>query len=260
MISKSMTSNRKAEMQRRIFCLFTVSVVMALLASSCIMYRPLNADIPLLEEPGELRVDASASVAMPILPVPSGNATVTYSPWNHVAMQVAGGITDGSNYITRGAVGFYCHPGWQSVLEVYAGAGGGHGLYKSSHSEDGNMRRRFGDYGFGFTQLNWGWNNIAGLNLDFGIGLRAGVMNSSFIYEHTDTAGVVTIKDNFKGNCLMLEPQMMLRFGGEHWKICFNVAYTALPGWPEDNPNFNHERFSVGIGVNYLLFGRNRKE
>lgn len=234
-------------MRKRYISLLAIALG-AFLATSCVMYHPMNVDIPLLEEQGDLRIDASASMSLPLLSQPALNATVSYAPLPFVAVQAAGNITDGGNYSYRGAIGFYT-PFRHSVLEAYFGYGHGHGDYTSSENLPHHTAE--GPYNLLFNQLNYGWNNIGSSSVDCGLGVRTGIMRPDLSYTRWDSEGTVTDQDAFDSPCFLLEPQLMVRFGGEHIKISLNLAYSLLSGWPTENSHFNYERFSLGAGVNY---------
>lgn len=214
------------------------------------MYHPVNTDIPLLEEQGDLRVDASASLSFPLLAQPAVNATVSYAPLSFIGVQASGNITDGSNYFYKGAIGFYT-PIWSSVFETYFGYGHGHGSYTSSETLPRSIAK--GPYNILFNQLNYGWNSIGGHNVDFGFGVRTGLLRPEFDYTRWNSEGEVTREDAFSEPCFLLEPQLMVRFGGERLKLSINLTYSFLSGWPTENDHFNYERLSIATGVNYLF-------
>lgn len=249
-------------MKRNCCNLLLIIGLLSVFNVSCVMYHPHNVDIPLLQQGGDLRIDGSLNITLPLLDGTGANATVSYAPINHLALQASGSITDNKNLYGHFAVGTF-QPFGKSVLEFYLGAAAGHSYYAqnrySSENTDGGAKTSTinqkyyvdGNYNIFFSQLNFGWNNIGDDLFDVGVGLRSGILNPSWQHVSIDDEGVETVVEEYTTPNFLLEPQLMFRIGAEHFKISFNFAYSFLSNWPTDNNYFNYTRFSAGIGLNY---------
>lgn len=232
------------------------SALLALTGTSCMMYHPHNVDIPMLHEQGDLRVDGSASLTLPLLDGSGMNATVSYAPLNHLGLLISGSVTDPQNCYAHAAVGTFW-PFGKSVLECYVGAATGHSEYTQSGnntSESTLLRQGYyvsGPYNIVFGQLNFGWNNLLDDLIDIGVGLRGGALKPDWRHVDIDDEGAETLVDHKNSPLMLFEPQLVFRIGGEHVKMGFNVAYSLIPDWPTDNNYYNYSRFSVAIGLNY---------
>ena len=165
--------------------LYSIRLVMPFLLafgfSSCVVYSPHNADIPLLYERGQLQIDASASLSAPLLAVPAVNASVAYSPFNHVAVQGAASLSALNSIYAQGAVGTY-FPFGNLVLECYAGYGYGYTNIDSIASTTASSGYRInGNYNLYYGQLNLGWAQLLDGYLDLGFGVKGGLLAPFFI-------------------------------------------------------------------------------
>lgn len=234
------------------FRLLTISTLLALLAQSCVMYHPVNTDIPLLEGQGDLHIDGSVSMTFPLMAHASGNATVSYAPLPLLGTQVSGNFTEPDNYFFKGALGLYT-PFKHSVLEAWFGAGHGYAASGSYVGLDNQHRAVGGPYDLFFTQVDYGWNRIGGGTVDLAIGVRCGVLKPNYVAREYDEENNPRIIDSFDSEVFTLEPLAMIRFGGERLKININIASAIIADWPTENNRFNYERFSIGLGINYHL-------
>ena len=64
------------------------------ITTSCVVYHPHNADIPLLYEKGQMQADASASLSAPLLAHPALNASFSYAPLSALGMQASFSVTN----------------------------------------------------------------------------------------------------------------------------------------------------------------------
>jgi len=239
-------------MAKRTIIYLTLIVLAAALPSSCVMYRPHNVDIPLLQQPGEMQVDATVSMSGPLLLVPGVNLSYAYAPANYLGLQAAASVTDFQNYHLQGALGSY-QPYNRFVLEEYLGMAYGRSYHSNTVSgNSGNRRTVEGPYRMFFSQINAGGVGLFGDEFDAGVGLRTGILRSDFSNTVTDTLGAVVGEvERLDRPFFVLEPQAMIRFGWEHFLFSFNFAYTYIVDWPTDNSFFNYERFSLGLGVHF---------
>ena len=235
--------------------LYSIRLVMPFLLafgfSSCVVYSPHNADIPLLYERGQLQIDASASLSAPLLAVPAVNASVAYSPFNHVAVQGAASLSALNSIYAQGAVGTY-FPFGNIVLECYAGYGYGYTNIDSIASTTASSGYRInGNYNLYYGQLNLGWAQLLDGYLDLGFGVKGGLLAPNWSRYKLSTDASNQVVAAHTDNHLLIEPQFILRLGGQHLKFTFNLSYAYLRGWPNSNIYLNYERISAALGIHY---------
>ena len=219
------------------------SIVFSVLLTSCTIYQPIVADIPLISKKNDLRVDAAVTL------LPSMNATVSYGLTNNIAVQVYG-RNHGPDYYFQGAAGYYKELGNKITMEAYTGFGYGFG---TSDIENG-LRLIEGNYQTYFEQFNIGKTNLGSLHLDYGIGLKFGLLHSNFY----DTYNIVpidtkTIPILYADNSLLLEPTAFLRFGGEKLKFSIKLGYCWINKFTNINEYFPYDNLTLGVGLNYRL-------
>jgi hypothetical protein len=225
------------------YFLFLFSIAVSVLLTSCSIYQPLVADIPLISKKNDLRVDAALTL------LPSMNATVSYGLTNKIALQVYG-RNHGPDYYFQGAAGYYKELGNKITMEAYTGFGYGFG---NSDIENG-LRLIEGNYQTYFEQFNIGKSNVGSLHLDYGIGLKLGLLHSNFY----DTYNIVLINEQpiqilYSDNSLLLEPTCFLRFGGEKLKFSIKLGYCWINKFTNINEYFPYDNLTLGVGLNYRL-------
>src|SRR6056297_2745530 len=99
--------------------IITFVFLVSLMTSSCVVYYPQTADIPLISKKNDLRVDAGISSMI------STNATVSYGLTDNIAIQAYGNVING--YYFHGAVGHYKELTNRKIIEFYGGIGYGYG-------------------------------------------------------------------------------------------------------------------------------------
>ncbi|MCR4828677.1 MAG: hypothetical protein K5864_04355 [Bacteroidales bacterium] len=187
--------------------------------SSCYHYWPVNCDIPLMEEKGDCRIDAAVTGV-------GVNVAATYSPVNHLALQADVSTLLYIPYHFRQGVGCYTHLG-SGVGEVYVG-----------YSME--MARLSTEY----LQLNYGWNGLWNGKMDIGLGVR-GSLFDWYCHGESDADPGTYYGERFSTQ--LIEPQAMIRLGGEHLKFSMNVVYSL---WLSDENPYDWP-FNVSLGVNY---------
>lgn len=216
--------------------------------SSCIVYHPHNAELPLLHKQGQMQVEGSLSMTAPLLLSPAINASFAYAPLNMLGVQAAASLTDFKNLYVQGAAGTF-FPFGLSVLECYVGYGYGTSYF--DHQSESQTNKYFidGNYNLVYSQINFGWAELAEGDFDIGIGLKGGIMTPHWDKINIGDDGTRTIDESHTDAHFLMEPQLMLRFGWEQFKFSINASYAFIDGWPTENNYFNYERFSVGLGV-----------
>lgn len=215
-----------------------------LLASACTIYHPQSVDIPLINHRGDARIDASASMSAWILPdVFTLNLTGSYgfSDWFAGQAHVNFG---GDNYYTQLAPGAYYPLGAKSVVEGYAGLGFGGGWrdnIDSEHSDQTNNNYSFkGHYFLPFAQCNIGWHDLTKAHFDLAVGLKLGALMPDYEYfELNNGTEIAGSRMGYKTTNFLVEPQAMIRFGGEHLR--FNVRMGM--SWLSDMGTKGAEKF-----------------
>lgn len=226
--------------------------VAALTLSGCSVYHPQAVDIPLMTQKGETHVDAALSISYWAVPDASNiNATVTHAFSDHIALQVHGnyGI---DTYYGQLAPGYFLPFGNNGVMEVYAGYGFG-GVNRDGNKEDDGIKKDFsGHYHLPFAQFNLGCHDLTAVHLDLGFGIKAGYFIPDFSYtKYKDD--VETLSQHFTSKHMLLEPQVMVRFGAEKVKFGVKVGYAWLQGFDRDDTDmiFDMITFSAGFTFNF---------
>ena len=204
------------------------------------VYYPQLADIPLIKQKGDLRIDGGITSNI------SANTTVSYGITDRLSLQLYGNVFHG--YYFHGAVGLYKKLEPKTVFEFYTGFGYGHGdAYK-----DAIPGRLIGNYQLYFTQFNIGRIDCKIANADFGLGLKTGILHSNFMdknfYRYYSDNGPYK---SYKDNSFLLEPILLLRFGGEHLKFCLKFGYTKIFKFSNKEKDIPYSNYNVGLGVNY---------
>lgn len=225
-------------------------LLLAGVVSSCVVYHPHNADIPLLHEKGEMQLDASASLSAPLLAHPALNASFSYAPLSALGMQASVSVTNVNTFYAQAMVGTF-HPFDRMVLEGYLGYGYGMSCNDNINTVRDVHYRVDGQYSLYFGQVDIGWVNLVEGDLDIGMGVKGGLMKSQWEKVLLPEDGNESIEENLLGSHYLIEPQLMLRIGGQKVKFSINVSYAYLTDWPTDNNFFNYERFSASLGLHF---------
>ena len=229
---------------------FIVCLGLSFVATSCVVYHPHNVDIPLLQEQGEVELDASLSLSAPLMGAPALNASVSYAPFNHVGVQAAVSLANFPTYYAQGAAGGFL-PFGNMVLEGYAGYGYGNTFHEIDKNVAEKTYRVTGHYSLVFGQVNFGWVNLVEGLLDVGFGLKGGVMYPDFGKYQVTGNEESTLLETHTDHHLLLQPQFVIRAGWKQVKLSLNIGAAHLTDWPESNNYFNYERISVGAGVHF---------
>lgn len=224
--------------------LFIISIIVSVLLSSCSIYQPLVPDIPLISKKNDLRIDAAVTL------LPGKNVTISYGLTNKIAVQIYGG-NHGPDYYFQGAAGYYKDLGNKIIMEAYSGFGYGYGYA----SYDNYLGKADGNYQCYFEQFNIGKSNVSSLHLDFGIGLKIGLLHSNFnySYEILIPGGMRPIPTLYSDNNSLVEPTCFLRFGGEKIKFNMKMGYCWINKFTNIDKFFPYDNFTLGVGINYRL-------
>jgi hypothetical protein len=210
------------------------------LLTSCVVYYPQTADIPLISKKNDLRIDGGISTMI------SANATVSYGLTNNVAVQAYGDIFHG--YYCQGAMGYYKNLGDFKVIELYCGFGSGYGnAYK-----DANPGNLFGDYQLYFGQLNYGKIASETSNLEIGFGIKTGYLHSNL----TDKNYYDWISENgpfktYLDESLLFEPVGFIRIGGQKLRFSVKLGGTMIHKFTNTDRSLPYSYINLGLGINY---------
>lgn len=231
---------------KRIF--WIVCAVIATTITSCSVYHPQMVDVPLLNHKGDGHVDLGMS--MQWLGVPTSaelNLSASYAPTDWLALQAAGVYDMSKTGFAQAAVGTYI-PWEKFVVEGYVGGGAGY-AYSGTEAEENGEEYVEGSYSMAFAQIDLGWVSLLSGHLDFGAGVKGGFLFPSF----TDYGKVVSMQrtqQRYTDTHTFLEPQVMLRVGGEHLKVVGRVALTDV-FCKDEAAQFVYSPVGVSLGLNY---------
>lgn len=238
--------------------------VLSLMVTSCTVYHPQAVDIPLINHSGDTRVDASVSMSAWITPdVMNLNATVSHGFNDWLAGQVHVNY-GGDNYYGQVAPGYYLPLGSKSVLEAYVGYGYG-GVNReddddSKNYNDGSPNRKssefFGHYHLPFVQFNLGWHDLVNSHLDIGFGFKAGAFLPDYEYHAYDESGaeIMSKREIYNNSNILLEPQVMLRVGGEKVKVSLKAGFAILSDFMNDEAKgMIYDFVTASLGLTYSL-------
>lgn len=215
----------------------------SLILTSCTLYKPQLADIPLISQKG----DVQAAAAVYVLPEPGLDATISVGLTNHLAAQVHTSIDYIDVHYAHTALGLY-FPYEKSTLETYLGVGHGNG----SVYIDADPATAEGPYFCSFLQANYGWHLSP--KSAFGFSFKGGVIfpftkYHCLGYENGDWT---TISDVDMEGRFFVEPQLFYRVGGEHVKFQIQLGFNKLINKPEYNVlRYSPVSLSTGISIHF---------
>lgn len=234
-----------------------LSVTLGMLFTGCSIYHPQSVDIPLINHDGDTRIDASAALSYWIVPSTfTFNVTATHGFNDWFAGQLHGNY-GGSNFYLQAAPGAYYPLGEHSVIEGYAGLGFGGAwsddVESNSESANKNHYAYSGRFLLPFAQANIGWHDLTRAHIDLALGLKVGAYMPNFNYHELDGNGdkIVASEYDYTTSNFLLEPQFMIRFGGEHLKVNLRTGFAWLSDVNKnhDARNFYYDVTSVSAGV-----------
>ena len=244
-----------------LFALATVS-----LFASCSIYHPQAVDIPLINHPQDVRVDASVGMSVWVLPdVFTVNATASYGFNDWLAGQAHINY-GGENIYAQLAPGAYFPLGEHSVFETYVGYGlGGSWRDNISHSDaNSNDTTTYKTYAYSgkfmlpFVQSNIGWHDLTAAHIDLAFGLKVGGYLPDYDYRKYDANGdiIAGSEKNYSTPNLLLEPQVLFRIGSEDFKFNVKVGFAWLSdlyGGSSNTVPFTADLFTFSSGFTFAF-------
>ncbi len=238
-------------MKTKRFYVLPLVLLLSLTVTSCWVYQPHLADIPLIEYKGDMRINGSVYFN-PLQAYQDRLGYFIFPAVGGISASFSSGLTDrmaintyldyslGSFFYTHVAVGRY-EAFRGSVLEGYLGTGFGHGtVYINADPASSSIW-----YLLPFAQVNYGWH--LGMNWDLGMSLKAGAYTPLHTEMHTpyDKPDVPLLSP-------LLEPQVFFRVGSNKRKFQVQVGYTHLFNWPHGGLTRYHP-LSIGVGYSWTL-------
>ncbi|MBO7489554.1 MAG: hypothetical protein J6T88_04670 [Bacteroidales bacterium] len=215
----------------------------SLILTSCTLYKPQLADIPLISQKG----DVQAAAAVYVLPEPGLDATISVGLTNHLAAQVHTNIDFIDVHYAHTALGLY-FPYEKSTLETYLGVGHGNG----SVYIDADPAGAEGPYLCGFLQANYGWHLSP--KSAFGFSFKGGALFPEIDYycPGYENGAVTTISGVDREARFFIEPQLFYRIGGECVKFQIQLGFNQLINKPEYNVlRYIPVSLSTGISIHF---------
>lgn len=232
----------------RLACAFSVCML-----TSCgsVLYMSPMPSVPLLEEKGDVRVDAKLELPTTLLPF-AIDADAGYAVSEHVGVTASGQyVSNDFNYFQAGA-GYHTRMKGKQILESYVTAGKGLQVNRPDNSGSGGQLAdkeytRF-DYGQYCIQVNYGLANLTKANIDLGLSLRGGLM-AYRLYGTTDEIEKV----NMRRNVPIAEPMAFFRIGSKPVKFQIEVAYSTFSKYVENNnvPRIINSPVSATCGLSF---------
>ena len=236
-----------------------LSLALAAVAASCSVYRPQIVDIPLIEEKGDTRIDASAGLSLGLFSASAAfGVTATHGFTDILSGQLHANYAGGSNFYLQAAPGIHTRVGSSATFEAFAGVGYGGSGYDAtttSTSSDGSSSSS-GSYSYNgtyllpFAQLNFGWRHLGPCEIAFG--LKAGAFLPDYEYHRYNSEGAEDLDRyrNYKTTNALLEPQLQFRVGGEKVKYTLRLGYAWLDDVMRNSEsNFTYDFLTVSNGI-----------
>ena len=204
---------------------------------SCGVYYPHQVDVPLISSKHNIKIDAGVSLTQ------EAGINVAYGLTNKVAIQAYASKSHDNTYYLQFAPGYYKKLGKNKILEYYLGYGTGSGyLYFDPNPGDFS-----GKYQLYFVQADLGKANRESALVDFGIGLKAGLLSSKMI---DDNYYAQVSSGTYNDKSLVLEPQAVIKIGGQHFRVSIKGGLCFLYKFTNMGKRFPYFPYNLGTGLN----------
>lgn len=236
------------------------NIVMVLLAgvvtmmfTSCIAtgYIPQHAQVPLLEQRGEVQLTAGMSTGGML------DATLSAGLTDHLAtqMHLSGQPLQNLPGTYSMALGYYRHLG-PVVAEAWLGMEQGSVCNRSYWAIEVEWYRSIsGKYNLPFVQLDCGLRDLTPLHIDCGVALRGGIMKPQLTTTTWNGWDGESTRSNYGAGTPLLEPQLFVRmgWGGVKYSLQMGWCYPSTGG----NGTLHYKPFSLMMGAAFML-GNNK--
>ena len=200
----------------------------------------MSADIPLIKNKGDIRLDVGSFLAMGDgVPLPGGQVTFSAGLTDIVAIQTYASVDIMRKAHLQGAMGLYKKIDNETVIELYNGYGFGIAYHNKTN------------YHLAFSQFNIGKTGIgAKKNIDYGLGLKGGYLFAGNYVGYKEYENyTVFFNDFYQENAWMFEPSIFYRIGGRKASLSMRVNYL----FTKKEDNVYYFPFSMSLGLNYSL-------
>lgn len=232
-----------------------LAAIIGLMVSGCSVYHPQSVDIPLIDHQGDLRADVSAGMSWWLIPDAfTLNGTFSMGVTDKVAGQLHLNWS-GDGYYAQAAPGYYIPFADVFVFESYAGLGYGSGSRSNiSKNTSDNAVRDYafdGHYFLPFAQANLGVKAWALFHLDLAVALKAGLFIPD--YQCFDVDGdekeIPGTRYTYDKTNFLLEPQVMVRFGGSLLRANLKVGYCWMSDLAGGSERFIYDYVTISGGL-----------
>lgn len=222
---------------------FTIVLLCISGLSGCVYY-PQAVDIPLISEKNDCRIDAGISTDV------SAHTTVSYGLTDKIAVQGFARYGADEKYYYQGAVGLYKKYPNDLLSEGYAGFGYGISETQSAQHDAGELEGNFRLY---FLQWNVGKKDRRFANVDYGIGLKGGLLSTSLTDKGwwDESYNQTRIPTRFYDQSLVLEPHAVFRIGSKHLKFNVKLGACWLQKLTHQEYRMPYGYWNAAIGLNY---------
>ena len=221
----------------------TKNMIVALLAlfTGCATYYPQVVDVPLIKEKGDLRVNYGASWS------PSLHGTVSYGATEILAVQTYGSYDLIGRFHLQGALGLFKKFENNAVIELYGGYGYGNRI--TQYDDKIHLTNR--EYHFPFVQFNIGKSDHVSVNVEYGLGLKAGYLNTYLLSSYD-------FSPSYRYSDWVIEPCVFFRFGKKvKMNVMFKYSFPMTNVISREYYAFNN--INVGLGVNLSFLTKTTK-
>jgi len=217
------------------------------IASSCKVYNPQLAPIPLLSGRNELQIEGGISA-------PAGcHVSIAYSPLTKIGIQAFGSLSAESGHHYQGAIGYYWNNRSSLKYEIYSGIATGNGTAFMTR-KPGSLK---GDYSTYFLQMNLGQEAQWQKQIEYGIGLKVGLFDADItdngFYESDGLDPVVYTHSYF-----LIEPMAFVRFGKKKLRVGLQMNGVSLINARQKQRQIPYNTIALGINLNYRLKAREK--
>lgn len=228
--------------------LIFATVSFALVLTSCRLYMPQTAPIPMMKEKGEMQLDGGLTFA------PGIQASAAWSPLNHLAVQGHAFTSFDDIQYAQVALGYYNELPKLIRYEVYGGAGFGNGeYYHNSGTEWEYDWKMSGSYNLYFLQLNAGRTAGKKQWFEYGLGLKGGLMDQN-IYEDPIEGNEL----RYNKNSILIEPAAFMRYGNK-FRIGLQVNYANIIPLTHKSEFYDYYPVTVAFTMGFKFNTKGKK-
>lgn len=215
---------------------------LATLVPGCKVYSPRNVPIHQFTGKNDLFVSGSLSI-------PAGvSGSVAYSPFSHISLQAHASAAPEETYYLQGAAGVYWTSPSATCFELIGGYGNGQG--KAIKSPD--PAYLLGEYDLYYLQFNIGQSIQKKKRIQYGIGLKSGVMNVNIAdYGYYESNGLDP--STYHNRYILIEPTAYLRNSGKRISTGIYMSGTSLVSILPNQQFFPFNGLSAGFSVEYKI-------